>query len=65
MDSEQELREMYRAAAVIKEICNRRTEDDACHKSEICFPVSAEPRAGYSLKRFPVSAGWRQGPQAR
>ena len=25
MDSEQELREMYRAAAVIKEICDRRT----------------------------------------
>ena len=25
----QELREMYRAAAVIKEICNLRTEDDA------------------------------------
>ena len=33
MDSEQELREMYRAAAVIKEICNRRTEDDSCRKS--------------------------------
>ena len=25
LDSEQELREMYRAAAVIKEICDRRT----------------------------------------
>ena len=32
MDSEQELREMYRAAEVIKKICNRRTEDDSCHK---------------------------------
>lgn len=32
-EREQELREMYRAAAVIKEICNRRTEDDSCRKS--------------------------------
>ena len=29
MDEKEELREMYRAAAVIKEICNRRTDVNA------------------------------------
>lgn len=42
-DQEQELREMYRAAAVIKEICNRRTEDDACHKCPFYGMCCAEP----------------------
>ena len=42
-EREQELREMYRAAAVIKEICNRRTEDDACHKCPFYAMCCAEP----------------------
>ena len=43
MDSEQELREMYRAAAVIKEICNRRTVHDSCHKCPFYTMCAAEP----------------------
>lgn len=43
MDSKQELRDMCRAAAVIKEICNRRTEDDACHKCPFYAMCCAEP----------------------
>ena len=42
-EKEQELRDMYRAAAVIKEICNRRTEDDSCHKCPFYFMCCAEP----------------------
>lgn len=47
MDEKEELREMYRAAAVIKEICNRRTEDDSCHKCPFYLMCCAEP---YSLE---------------
>jgi len=43
LDSEQELREMYRAAAVIKEICDRRTEDDSCRKCPFYTMCGAEP----------------------
>ena len=42
-ERKQELREMYRAAAVIKEICNRRTEDDACHKCPFYAMCCGEP----------------------
>ena len=43
MDEKEALREMYRAAAVIKEICNRRTEDDSCHKCPFYAMCCAEP----------------------
>lgn len=42
-EREQELREMYRAAEVIKKICNRRTEDDSCHKCPFYTMCAAEP----------------------
>ncbi len=42
-EREQELREMYRAAAVIKEICECRTEDDSCRKHPFYTMCAAEP----------------------
>lgn len=33
----------YQAAAVLKEICNRRTEDDSCHKCPFYAMCCAEP----------------------
>lgn len=42
---EREIQEMKRAAAVIKEICERRTADDACSYCPFYDMCGAEPYA--------------------
>lgn len=40
---EQEVEEMKQAARVIKEICDRRTADDACSFCQFCDMCRTEP----------------------
>lgn len=40
---EREIEEMKRAARVIKEICDRRTADDACSLCPFCDMCRTEP----------------------
>jgi len=43
--TEQEIQEMYQAAAVIKRLCNRRKADDACRYCPFRDMCGAEPYA--------------------